>query len=59
MKRTRKYLWRPSGLGLAGERMKDSNRPEGILKLAEETSQTSLVMGSVGELDQRGESGEF
>jgi hypothetical protein len=59
MKRTQKYLWRPSRLGLAGERMKDSYRPEGIRKPAEETSHTSMVMGSVGELDQRGGSGEF
>jgi len=35
-------------LGLAGERMKDSSRPEGILKLAEETRHTSMVMSSVG-----------
>lgn len=48
MKRTQKYLWRPSGLGLAGERMKDSNRLTGILKLAEDTRHTSTVMGSLG-----------
>lgn len=59
MKRTQKYLWRPSGLGLAVERMKDSNRPKGIFKLAEESRHSSMVMGSVGELDQRRESGEF
>lgn len=48
MKRSQKYLWRPSGLGLAGERMKDSNRLKGILKLAEDTRHMSMVMGSLG-----------
>lgn len=48
MKRTQKYLWRPSGLGLAGERKKYSNRLKGILKAAEDTRHTSMVMGSLG-----------
>lgn len=47
MKRTQKYLWRPSGLGLAGAKMGDRNRPEGIHKLTEETKYTSIVMGGL------------
>lgn len=50
MKRSQKYLWRPSGLDLPGERMKDSNRPEGILELAEgpATHLWSPVVSGIG-----------
>lgn len=58
MKRSQKYLWRPSGLDLPGERMKDSNRPEGILELAEGPD-THLWSPVFRELDERLESGEL
>lgn len=35
-------------LGLAGERMKGSYRLKGILRVAEDTRHTPMVMGSLG-----------